>query len=201
MTLSNGNVFGVTGHLCGEFTGPRRVKCHTRVFSVYYFLIRQKMILEVLYLRIYQYHEFYRRLTEKKYVKTAPRRSKCYNFIDFNFHEKAFAYGIKHVYTCFLKTIHWSTNLEWGYNILNRNKLICRVLNTTGALNLCVYGTPTTVPADATRLKQDIRSVFPWQSNYSKRLLRLEPKCPLWIMIRELRQALSAPTYSIRWLR
>ena len=23
MTSSNGNIFGVTGHLCGEFTGPR----------------------------------------------------------------------------------------------------------------------------------------------------------------------------------
>ena len=25
MTSSNGNIFCVTGHLCGEFTGPRRI--------------------------------------------------------------------------------------------------------------------------------------------------------------------------------
>ena len=27
MTSSNGNIFRVTGHLCGEFTGPRRIPC------------------------------------------------------------------------------------------------------------------------------------------------------------------------------
>ena len=25
MTSSNGNIFRVTGHLCGEFTGPRSI--------------------------------------------------------------------------------------------------------------------------------------------------------------------------------
>ena len=25
VTSSNGNIFRVTGHLCGEFTGPRRI--------------------------------------------------------------------------------------------------------------------------------------------------------------------------------
>ena len=29
MTSSNGNIFRVTGHLCGEFTGPRRIP-HTK---------------------------------------------------------------------------------------------------------------------------------------------------------------------------
>ena len=27
MTSSNGNIFRVTGHLCGEFTGPRWIPC------------------------------------------------------------------------------------------------------------------------------------------------------------------------------
>ena len=35
MTSSNGNIFRVTGHLCGEFTGPRwipRTKASVDVF-------------------------------------------------------------------------------------------------------------------------------------------------------------------------
>ena len=39
MTSSNGNIFRVTGHLCGEFTGPRwipRTKAMTRSFDVFF---------------------------------------------------------------------------------------------------------------------------------------------------------------------
>ena len=39
MTSSNGNIFRVTGHLCGEFTGPRWIS-HTKVSDaeLWYFL-------------------------------------------------------------------------------------------------------------------------------------------------------------------
>ena len=39
MTSSNGNIFRVTGHLCGEFTGPRWIPC-TKASDVelWYFL-------------------------------------------------------------------------------------------------------------------------------------------------------------------
>ena len=43
MTSSNGNIFRVTGHLCGEFTGPRwipRTKAMTRSFDVFFDLRR-----------------------------------------------------------------------------------------------------------------------------------------------------------------
>ena len=38
MTSSNGNIFRVTGHLCGEFTGPRWIpaKPVTRSFDVFF---------------------------------------------------------------------------------------------------------------------------------------------------------------------
>ena len=39
MTSSNGNIFRVTGHLCGEFTGPRWIPAHrpvTRSFDVFF---------------------------------------------------------------------------------------------------------------------------------------------------------------------
>ena len=41
MTSSNGNIFGVTGHSCGEFTGDRwisRTKPVTRSFDVFFYL-------------------------------------------------------------------------------------------------------------------------------------------------------------------
>ena len=37
MTSSNGNIFRLTGHLCGEFTGPRWIP-HTKVSDVWCFL-------------------------------------------------------------------------------------------------------------------------------------------------------------------
>ena len=39
MTSSNGNIFRVTGHLCGEFTGPRwipHIKASDAEFDVYF---------------------------------------------------------------------------------------------------------------------------------------------------------------------
>ena len=39
MTSSNGNIFCVTGHMCGEFTGPRWIphtKPVTRSFDVFF---------------------------------------------------------------------------------------------------------------------------------------------------------------------
>ena len=39
MTSSNGNIFRVTGHLCGEFTGPRWIPAQrpvTRSFDVFF---------------------------------------------------------------------------------------------------------------------------------------------------------------------
>ena len=41
MTSSNGNIFRVTGHLCGEFTGPRwipRTKANDAEFDVFFVL-------------------------------------------------------------------------------------------------------------------------------------------------------------------
>ena len=39
MTSSNGNIFRVTGHLCGEFTGPRWIPCtKASVAELWYFL-------------------------------------------------------------------------------------------------------------------------------------------------------------------
>ena len=41
MTSSHGNIFRVTGHLCGEFTGPRWVPAQkpvTRSFDVFFYL-------------------------------------------------------------------------------------------------------------------------------------------------------------------
>ena len=47
MTSSNGNIFRVTGHLCGEFTGPRWIP-HTKTsdanFDVYFDLHPKKTI-------------------------------------------------------------------------------------------------------------------------------------------------------------
>ena len=45
MTSSNGNIFRVTGHLCGEFTGPRWIPAQrpaTRSFDVFFDLRRIK---------------------------------------------------------------------------------------------------------------------------------------------------------------
>ena len=39
MTLSNGNIFRVTGHLCGEFTGPRWIP-HTKASDAELFDLR-----------------------------------------------------------------------------------------------------------------------------------------------------------------
>ena len=39
MTSSNGNIFRVTGHLCGKFTGPRWIPAQrpvTRSFDVFF---------------------------------------------------------------------------------------------------------------------------------------------------------------------
>ena len=47
MTSSNGNIFRVTGHFCGEFTGPRRIphtKAVTRSFDVFFDLRSNKRL-------------------------------------------------------------------------------------------------------------------------------------------------------------
>ena len=47
MTSSNGNIFGVTGHSCGEFTGPRwipRTKPVTQGFDVFFDLRLNKRL-------------------------------------------------------------------------------------------------------------------------------------------------------------
>ena len=47
MTSSNGNIFRVNGHLCGEFTGPRwipRTKASTRIFDVFFDLRLNKRL-------------------------------------------------------------------------------------------------------------------------------------------------------------
>ena len=47
MTSSNGNIFRVTGHLCGEFTGPRwipRQRPVTRSFHVFFDLHPNKLL-------------------------------------------------------------------------------------------------------------------------------------------------------------
>ena len=47
MTSSNGNIFRVTGHLCGEFTGPRWIPPQrpvTRGFDVYFDLRPNKRL-------------------------------------------------------------------------------------------------------------------------------------------------------------
>ena len=47
MTSSNGNIFRVTGHLCGKFTGPRwisRTKPVTRSFDVFFDLRLNKRL-------------------------------------------------------------------------------------------------------------------------------------------------------------
>ena len=47
MTSSNGNIFRVTGHLCGEFTGPRWIphtKPVTRSFDVFFDLRLNKRL-------------------------------------------------------------------------------------------------------------------------------------------------------------
>ena len=47
MTASNGNIFRVTGHLCGEFTGPRWIPTQrpvTRSFDVYFDLRPNKRL-------------------------------------------------------------------------------------------------------------------------------------------------------------
>ena len=47
MTSSNGNIFRVTGHLCGEFTGPRWIPAQrpaTRSFDVFFDLRRIKWL-------------------------------------------------------------------------------------------------------------------------------------------------------------
>ena len=47
MTSSNGNIFHVTGHLCGEFTGPRWIphkKPVTRSFGVFFDLRRNNRL-------------------------------------------------------------------------------------------------------------------------------------------------------------
>ena len=47
MTSSNGNIFRVTGHLCGEFTGPRWVPAQkpvTRSFDVFFDLRPNKRL-------------------------------------------------------------------------------------------------------------------------------------------------------------
>ena len=41
MTSSNGNIFRVTGHLCGEFTGPRwilRTKLDTYIVQIFTYI-------------------------------------------------------------------------------------------------------------------------------------------------------------------
>ena len=47
MTSSNGNIFRVTGHLCGEFTGPRWIPAQrpvTRSFDVFFDLGPNKQL-------------------------------------------------------------------------------------------------------------------------------------------------------------
>ena len=47
MTLSNGNIFRVTGHLCGEFTGPGEFPAQrpvTRSFGVFFDLRPNKRL-------------------------------------------------------------------------------------------------------------------------------------------------------------
>ena len=47
MTSSNGNIFRVTGHLCGEFTGPRwipRTKASDAIFDVFFDLCLNKRL-------------------------------------------------------------------------------------------------------------------------------------------------------------
>ena len=47
MTSSNGNIFRVTGHLCGEFTGPRWIPAQrpvTRSFNVFFDLRLNKRL-------------------------------------------------------------------------------------------------------------------------------------------------------------
>ena len=47
MTSSNGNIFRVTGHLCGEFTGPGEFPTQrpvTRSFDVYFDLLPNKRL-------------------------------------------------------------------------------------------------------------------------------------------------------------
>ena len=47
MTSSNGNIFRVTGHLCGEFTGPRRIPTQrpvTRSFDIFFDLRPNKRL-------------------------------------------------------------------------------------------------------------------------------------------------------------
>ena len=47
MTSSNGNIFGVTGHLCGEFTGPGEFPAQrpvTRSFDVFFDLSLNKRL-------------------------------------------------------------------------------------------------------------------------------------------------------------
>ena len=47
MTSSNGNIFSITGHLCGEFTSPRwnpRTKPVTRSFDVFFHLRLNKWL-------------------------------------------------------------------------------------------------------------------------------------------------------------
>ena len=47
MTSSNGNIFRVTGHLCGEFTGPRWIPAQrpvTRSFDVFFDLRLNKRL-------------------------------------------------------------------------------------------------------------------------------------------------------------
>ena len=47
MTSSNGNIFRVTGHLCGEFTGPRWIPTQrpvTRSFNVFFDLCLNKQL-------------------------------------------------------------------------------------------------------------------------------------------------------------
>ena len=47
MTSSNGNIFRVTGHLCGEFTGPRWIPTQrpvTRSFDVFFDLCLNKRL-------------------------------------------------------------------------------------------------------------------------------------------------------------
>ena len=47
MTSSNENIFRVTGHLCGEFTGPREIPAQrsvTRSFDVFFDLRSNKRL-------------------------------------------------------------------------------------------------------------------------------------------------------------
>ena len=43
MTSSNGNISRVTGHLCGEFTGPRWIPCDAELWC--FFDLRPKKLL------------------------------------------------------------------------------------------------------------------------------------------------------------